>query len=458
MNADQLSAVLQQRFGPEWRCVDVQRGPAGNSQETWFIRAADHAEERELVLRRSAPGGTLTWTDRGLEFALLSALEAAGIPVPHVHWEEGEVSALERPYFVMDRLAGGPVGRDETERRAVAEQIGRTLANLHALDAGTLDVDLDIPATVGDAAREELGRWSDRYARVRDGSTPMLGALLAWLDATAPQDAAPAALLWGDPGPHNVLVSDGVVTGLLDWELSHVGHPLDDLGAAVWACLGVVDPQILVAAYETERGAPVDRATLRWFETLACVTRSVMLLDGVEEYESQRTTRPSSATLGLHLLAENAIRGARAAGWGELPAAAELPQPARSDPPALRPDLPTSVASVARFLSDEVLPAVQDPALRRGIKSAAGLLATAGVRAEHETAISAGRREATAALLDELAAAGVPVSGDLETVADQVETSWPAWQPRMRAHLLADLAVARSVLGPLDRLYGRVWP
>ena len=67
-----------------------------------------------------------------------------------------------------------------------------------------------------------------------------------------PEEVAPA-LLWGDAGPHNLLVADGRITALLDWELAHLGHPLEDLGAAQWACFDVLDPDAILGGLRVAR-------------------------------------------------------------------------------------------------------------------------------------------------------------------------------------------------------------
>ncbi|NIR34508.1 MAG: phosphotransferase, partial [Actinobacteria bacterium] len=107
-----------------------------------------------------------------------------------------------------------------------------------------------------------------------------MGALFAWLESRVPEADRPVAVLWGDAGPHNALHVDGVVTGLLDWELSHLGDPLEDLGGAVWAVEAVADPELTIAAYEAESGRAVDRTALEWFTVFASVTRGVMLVNG----------------------------------------------------------------------------------------------------------------------------------------------------------------------------------
>ena len=124
-------------------------------------------------------------------------------------------------------------------------------------------------------------------------------ALAGWLTAHVPDDGAKAVLLWGDPGPHNVLTDDrATITAVLDWELAMVGHPGVDLGAARWSCLGHLDPDVLAAAYVAEGGELPDPPVLAWFEVLACVSRSAMLLDGVRAALDGRCPRPQRACAG----------------------------------------------------------------------------------------------------------------------------------------------------------------
>ena len=161
---------------------------------------------------------------------------------------------------------------------------------------------------------------------------PLLGALLAWLEVNVPEAEAPVRLLWADAGPHNLLVYEGRITGLLDWELAHLGDPLEDLGATVWACLpGTLERDDVLAGYEA-LGRPGGPRALRYFEALACASRSVMLLAGVQAFLAG-TAPPSNAALGQHLLLENLGRAAALAGWegagdpavepGEAPPAAQ---------------------------------------------------------------------------------------------------------------------------------------
>jgi len=375
----------------------------GNAQEVWFVDASSPGgAERQFVLRRSAGGGALEDSELGLEFAVLGALAERGFPVPRVYFSELDESSLGRPYFVMDRVPGTPLGHISSADRAPVAR----------------------PEGVAAATRGELARWERVYLRRRPGPVPLLGTLLAWLDVHVPgHDGAPR-LLWGDAGPHNILVDGPRITGLLDWELAHVGDPLEDLGAAVWACLpGTLDPDEVVAGYEREAG-PVDRERLRYFEAFACATRSVMVVAGVDAF-LKGEAGPPAAALGQHLLLANLERAATLIGWARDPGE----PPTR---PALRPDASETAAGVARYLRERVVPAVSDPRARRELRTAAALLDTVALRAGPELG-----------------------DGDLalEDAATKAERERSPARAKLRSRLLAGLAAQQTMITPLDDLY-----
>lgn len=450
-----LTPRLRVHLGEGVTCRSVERGPVGNGQEIWFIDAAGTASAAQLVLRRTAPGGPLEWTDRGQEFTVMRALAAQGLPVPQVHWYD-ESDDLGRPYFVMQRAAGLPAMSATGEEGArTAADLGRQLARVHRVDLASLDVGLPAGSDTATATVETVREWRARYRRERVAPVPLLGGLLAWLEEHAPQDSRAPTLLWGDPGRHNSLAQDGRITALLDWELTHVGHPLEDLAIAVWMELDTeIDPEVIIAAYADEAGEPVDRSVLDYFLVLACVTRSAMVVAGVESFVQGRTNVPSTAALGLDLVAVNLLRAAELAGWtapATLPAADQpAPETGWHPTPAEADD------GVAAFLLDAVLPTVSDRRLRRQVKTAAALLRTSAHRVRHEPAVLRGAEQAREALFGELASAGLDPSGGLESVAERVERdpAFTAWRDAVRSHVVAEARAQASLLTPLRDLYG----
>jgi len=61
----------------------------------------------------------------------------------------------------------------------------------------------------------------------------------------------------GDCGPHNLLVRDGRLVGLLDWEFLHVGDPAEDLGIARVYAEPMIPWREFMSIYTAAGGADV---------------------------------------------------------------------------------------------------------------------------------------------------------------------------------------------------------
>ena len=84
-------------------------------------------------------------SSRKLEFDLLRAAEAAGVPVPRVRWCGGDDPVLGASFFVMDFVEGETIGRKilrdaalATARSVLPEQLADAAARIHTIDAGPL--------------------------------------------------------------------------------------------------------------------------------------------------------------------------------------------------------------------------------------------------------------------------------------------------------------------------------
>jgi aminoglycoside phosphotransferase (APT) family kinase protein len=450
-----LSSLFAERLGTGTFVTSVERGPVGNGQEVWFVDTESDAGTGRFVLRRTAPGGPLDWTDREREFRTLAAVAAAGLPVPHGRWFEPEGGTLDGAYFVMDRLPGDPVRKASRNHRSrVAVDLGLWLARLHgaAIDAG--DIGHSTGADAATATREELALWARRYRNDRAAPIPPLGVVLAHLARSLPGGGEQAVLLWGDAGAHNVLHDNGAVTAVLDWELSHFGDPHEDLGSLAWSYGGSGDFDTALAAYEEESGRAMDRDRIRFFEVMACATRSVMLVTATANYLAGRTSAPNLAGLGLQLVPANLERAGRLLGWepADLPSVA----PAGTDPDRIRPDVAELLEGTIRFLVEQALPATDDPVLRRGLKTTEAILATAAHRIVTEPVRNLELRAERAELMAGFRDAGLDVGSGFEDSAIAVETdeAFAPLREELHRHLMADIAVRRALAGPLNDLYG----
>jgi len=297
-----LTDLFSHHLGTATTINSVKRSALGNGQETWFVDTTGGS----FVVRRSAVGGPLTWTSRATEFAALDELRSSGLPVPRVLWHEPDGGTLERAYLVMDRLPGKPPGRSFDD--AMARDLGRMLAHLHAATR-------DPHTTIGaEQLREHLATTVQRYSASLFSDEPLAAVLLGWLEHNVPTRTTATVRLWGDPGPHNMLVDDGTITALLDWEMTSRGHPGEDVGAARWSVLGFSDPLAIDAGYaEVTDALPADECA--WFEVLAHLVRAGQALDGTLAFVRGDTDETTLPAMGLGLVTANLLRAAHRA-WG----------------------------------------------------------------------------------------------------------------------------------------------
>jgi len=152
-----------------------------------------------------------------------------------------------------------------------------------------------------------------------------------WLGDNRPSRSA-QGVVHGDFRNGNLIVGPDGIRAVLDWELSHLGDPLEDLG---WLCVkawrfgsplpvggfGSVDQ--LVGAYEGASGTTVDRTALHWWEVLGTLRWGVICI-------VQTVTHLSGTLRSVEL----AAIGRRSARWSGI-SWSSWPEPTRSDPPTL---------------------------------------------------------------------------------------------------------------------------
>ena len=282
--------------------ADLVRLPGGASRESWaFDARPTSGSARRLVLRRDPPGHQLQNSRRD-EFLLLERAATAGVCVPRVHWCEEDPAVLGAPFFVMDFVAGETLARRllrdaeyTPARAALPDQLARVLARIHAIDPVTLPF-LARLAEGDSPAAAELARYEQIFRTISPDPHPALELAFRWL---APRRPAPArlAVVHGDFRIGNVIFGPEGLRAVLDWELAHVGDPMEDLG---WLCVrswrfGADDRPVgglgarapFLAAYAAAAGTPPDPAAVRWWEVFGnlkwaviCIMQARTFLDG----------------------------------------------------------------------------------------------------------------------------------------------------------------------------------
>ncbi len=230
----QLLVAALTRGGIEATAVErLQRVSGGASRETWLFDAiATDGRVEHLVLRRDPSGANLA-TERSTEYALLAVAHASGVTAPRVRMllEPGDGLGSG---FVMDRVDGETIPRkilrDEQfagARRHLARDCGALAAAVHAVPVASL------PALSRQDASDHLAQWRSVLDAVDEPHAAFeLG--LRWMTSHLPPTPATPSLVHGDFRNGNLIVGPDGIRALLDWELAHLGDPIEDLG---WLCV-----------------------------------------------------------------------------------------------------------------------------------------------------------------------------------------------------------------------------
>ncbi len=210
--------------------IEVRQFKGGQSNPTYLI----DGDTGQYVLRRKPPGKLLKSAhavDR--EFRIISALYGADFPVPrpYVYCKDAEVIGTE--FYVMEFLDGRIFWEldlpnvEPDERRAIYDNANATLAKLHNFDYVAMGLeDFGKP---GNYFERQISRWTKQYRASEIDPVRSMDALIEWLPDNIPADES-ASIVHGDYRLDNMIIhrDKPEVIGVLDWELSTIGHPLAD--------------------------------------------------------------------------------------------------------------------------------------------------------------------------------------------------------------------------------------
>ena len=246
--------------------VAVRRRPGGGRHQAWDVTltATDGTSARRFLRADAAPPGPHESYTLWREAEIYAALAGAGLPVPEILAVHQEHPAVLMAYAPGDARFGG---LEPGAQVAILDELVEALVLMHRLDVSTLPLPTLLPAgSVADHVRGELDVWEGRLDQSGQAE-PFLRACFAWLRANVPAVDGPPSLVQGDTGPGNFLHDGEHVTALLDFELAHLGDPMEDL-----AWIGtrnaqdpVPDFDALLEAYE-RAGGKVDRARISYHQ------------------------------------------------------------------------------------------------------------------------------------------------------------------------------------------------
>jgi aminoglycoside phosphotransferase (APT) family kinase protein len=361
MGADALEGSLVALLGGDGDALTIdslRRLSGGASRETWSFDALSGDRRRPLILQRLRPGvpKSTTGIPIAVEAALLRVAGRHGVPVAGVVADDsGDI--LGSAGMVVERLDGETIARKllrddafAAAREHLGAQVGAALAQVHRIP----------PADV--AGLQETDQL-EQFRAVLDTlgePHPAFELGFRWLEANRPPSAR-VTVVHGDFRLGNLLVDQGGLRAVLDWELAHLGDPLEDLA---WFCVrawrfgsplpagGVATREALVTAYEAAGGARVDRDALRWWEVLGTLKWGVICVMQAFGHLSGASRSVELATIGRRVC-ENEWDLLGLLPGGALPDV-EVPTPSPRAQLHDRPTLAELVEAVREWVDTDV--------------------------------------------------------------------------------------------------------
>jgi len=321
--ADKLAAFLQRASGAEHADVaGLRRLTGGASRETWSLDATlahqdGRTETLPLILQRDTRGAPKTMT-REIEFKLIKAAFDEGVPAPEPLFMGDD--SLGGEFFLVRRVGGETLPRRllredmyADARTALPAQLGRTLAKIHAipLEQHGLGDALPAPPSGVSPAKFEVERYEQIYRAIALQPSPAFELAFRYLNRS-PYVAADGSgerrtLVHGDYRIGNVLFGPDGLRLMLDWELAHVGDPMEDMG---FICVrswrfggpkpvgGIGDRDEFFAAYESAGGAKVDPERVRFWEVFGNLRWGVICLSQARTYIDGHSNSVELASIG----------------------------------------------------------------------------------------------------------------------------------------------------------------
>ncbi len=274
--------------------TDLVRLTGGASRQTWRVRV----DGMPMIVQRQQPESE---RDMRIEAAVLRAAETRRVPAPRVlacvEATDGVVTLITG--FVDGEAIARRLLRDDEfvgARERLTAQLGVAMARLHRADRDDVQglEHVDVPGLY----RDQLDEYGEPH--------PAFELALRWLEDHRPVDDR-TCVVHGDLRLGNLIVDSEGLVAVIDWELAHIGNPLEDLG---WACVpawrfgsplpaaGVGTRDQLLDAYNAEAGTSYTADDLRWWEVFGILRWGVMCITQSRRHLTGSTRSHELAAIG----------------------------------------------------------------------------------------------------------------------------------------------------------------
>ncbi len=274
LTAEDVAAYLRTQFpGRDIKVLNFSRPTGVFSKEIYKFDISGMRDEIVPAILRRDRSFEIVPTSASLEFDLLNQLHAKGLPVARcIAVQYDDAAPLLRPCLLMERLEGQALVYfpTETVTKDVLKDMARLLARLHQVEIGDLKLPRDVRGKSGKQLfLETLADYHQRMRRFQREPHLVVEAAFAWLFANQDLIDDTTTLVHADYDLRNILFDGSKITAVLDFELSHIGHPAEDLAYLRKDIEHLIPWDEFMAAYNAAGGPAVSDRAVRYFQLWA---------------------------------------------------------------------------------------------------------------------------------------------------------------------------------------------
>jgi aminoglycoside phosphotransferase (APT) family kinase protein len=281
-----LVLAVKSRFGSGVKIENVVLPTLGGSNRTTIFDLVEAQGRRRLVARQTTyEGKDSPFIPAASQFHIMKVAADHGVPVPEPVFAfepqddlgEGFVTAFVEGETLPNRILGSPEYADILP--GLSERCAEVLALLHSIEPTEVDILAATPDSV-----DPLEAQRRRYDLYQEPH-PAVELALRWLERNQPTSRQ-ACFLHGDFRTGNLMVDRTGLRAVLDWECSHLGYRMEDIG---WLCTrswrfgrvnrpvgGFAQRKDFYRAYERASGQKVDAEQVRYWEIFGLVKWTIL--------------------------------------------------------------------------------------------------------------------------------------------------------------------------------------